>query len=296
MGGYFTLQVGGVGLNVGGNAPLMSDRVDAAYSDFRLEFGSSGGDSLEITITVSDPVEPGPEGTLWESGDAWALYRHRGNRVISGPPRLRAWSAEMDGERVTVRCGRAMSRRKGGRMHAVNPVRYPLDQLLLMYALARRRGFIVHSCGADVAGKGALFLGRSGAGKSTLARLLTGAGDCTVLSDDRMIVRMNDGGATMYGTPWPGEAGMAVNRSVPVVACFVLSKAAENRIEDLPSAGVAEALLPVVSIPWYEQDVASAVVEACEALVSAVPLRVLHFRKDADAVAMVKDAVNRGQR
>jgi hypothetical protein len=178
---------------------------------------------------------------------------------------------------------------------ADNPVRYPLDQLLMMYALARRRGVIVHACGAEFGGKGALFLGRSGAGKSTLARLLADAGGCTVLSDDRMIVRMADRRATMYGTPWPGDAGMAVNRSAPVTTCFVLAKAAENRIEDLPAAGVADALLPVASIPWYEQEVASAVLETCEDLVSAVPFRVLHFRKDADAAAMVRDAMERGQ-
>ncbi len=88
---------------------------------------------------------------------------------------------------------------------------------------------------------------------------------------------------------------MAVNRNVPVNACFVLEKATVNRIEDLPSERVADALLPVASIPWYEREVVSQVLETCEAFASAIPFRVLHFRKDADAAAMVREAMERGQ-
>jgi hypothetical protein len=295
MGGFFTLQVGGVDLNVGCSDMLLHDPGEVAYSTFRSGRLGGEGDSVDISVAVSDPAPPCSARKVWETGEAWSVYHNEGLRLISGPLRHRAWSAEMDGEKVTVKCGPAMLRREGGREMAVNPVRYPLDQILLMYALARRRGMIVHSCGAGFAGKGALFLGRSGAGKSTLARLLGAAGGCTVLSDDRIIVRMFGDKPRMYGTPWPGEAGMAVNASVPLTACFALVKSAENRIEDLPASRVADVLLPVTSVPWYEEEAASAILATCDALAAAVPFRVLHFRRDQDAVAMIRDTVERCQ-
>jgi hypothetical protein len=290
----FSLRIGGVGVNVGCDVPVILDPSDTAYSGFISEARSVATDGLEVTVVIDDPNPPESASKVWDADGAWALFRRDRRRVITGPRHISAWSAEMHGGRVTVRCGDAMVRRDGGRVVVENPVRYPLDQLLLMYTLAERRGVIVHACGAEFAGKGALFFGRSGAGKSTLARLLVEAGGCTVLSDDRMIVRVGGRGAEMYGTPWPGEAGMAINRSVSVAACFVLEKATENRIEDLPSAGVADALWPVASVPWYEPETAASVLETCGDLASAVPLRVLRFRKDADAVAMVREAVGRG--
>lgn len=291
MSGFFTLQVGGIDLDVRGNARLYNESADPTYSGFKSESPSSPADRVDITVEAADPAPPASARCVWESGESWAMYRADGRRIITGPRRHKAWSAEMSGENVTVRCGPAMLRSEGGRTVASNPVRYPLDQILLMYALARRRGMIVHSCGADFGGRGAMFLGRSRAGKSTIARLLAAEGGSTVLSDDRIIVRLSGGQATMYGTPWPGEAGMAVNRSAPMKVCFLLSKAGENRIEDLPRERVADALLPVVSIPWYEGDVAAAVLDTCDAFAAAVPFRVLHFRKDADAAAMVREAV-----
>lgn len=292
---YFSIQIGGVDLNVGGEVPVTLDRSDVAYEDFLSTKPSASKGSLQITVTIADPRPPRSARKVWAAGDAWSLYRNGRQRFIDGPACLSAWSAEMEDDTVRVRCGPAMVRREGNQVTACNPVRYPLDQLLLMYALAQRRGVIVHACGAEFAGNGAIFLGRSGAGKSTLARLLADTGGCVVLSDDRMIVRMTEEGATMHGTPWPGEAGMAVNRSVPLTACFVLQKAEENSIEDLPASGVADALLPVASIPWYERDVAFPVLETCEAFAAAVPFRVLRFRKDEEAATMVCDAMRRGQ-
>lgn len=289
--GYFTMRIGEVDMCVGGDVPVVLDPGDAAYGSFISEGPSSCACALHIEVTISDPRPPRVARKIWEAGEAWSLYREGGRRVIAGPLRHQAWRADIEDERVKVRCGPAMVRSNGAGVSAVNPIRYPLDQILLMYALAQRRGMILHACGTDFDGRGAIFLGRSGAGKSTIARLLADAGGCRVLSDDRVIVRVANGSAILYGTPWPGDAGMAVNASAPLRACFKLEKSAENRIVDLPAGGVADALLPVASIPWFEPAIAEAVLETCGALAAAVPFRTLRFRKEPEIAALLKEAM-----
>ena len=71
---------------------------------------------------------------------------------------------------------------------------YPLDELLIMHRLTQEKAIELHSCGIVRAdGTGNLFVGHSGAGKSTTTRLWTEREDVEVLSDDRIIVRRDEG-------------------------------------------------------------------------------------------------------
>jgi hypothetical protein len=87
----------------------------------------------------------------------------------------------------------------------MDPFFGPTMELLMINYLACGRGTIVHACGVEYNGKGYLFAGESGAGKSTLARLLDQEKGIKVLSDDRIVLRKQDGGVRIYGTPWHGE-------------------------------------------------------------------------------------------
>ncbi|HAM50351.1 MAG TPA: hypothetical protein DCP92_06510 [Nitrospiraceae bacterium] len=64
---------------------------------------------------------------------------------------------------------------KGGEKVVRNPFVYPLDLLILMYALAWREGIIAHAAGVVMRGRGYVFPGRSGTGKSTLVRQFNNA-------------------------------------------------------------------------------------------------------------------------
>jgi len=139
--------------------------------------------------------------------------------VANGPDARPLWIADIapSFESVEVTCGDAWAeaRDEAGRISC--PLQYPLDQVLLMYALSRCRGILVHAAGASADGKGLLFPGISGAGKSTISALLRAGDGVHLLSDDRIVVRGNgSGGFDLGGTPWPGDAGVAENDSVPL--------------------------------------------------------------------------------
>jgi hypothetical protein len=69
----------------------------------------------------------------------------------------------------------------------------PAMELLMINYLARAGGVILHACSIERQGKGYLFAGQSGAGKSTLAKLWDQQKGVEVLSDDRTIVRTQEG-------------------------------------------------------------------------------------------------------
>jgi hypothetical protein len=168
-----------------------------------------------------------------------------------------------------------------------NPVHYPLDQLLLMNHLALRDGVILHAAGAVVHGRALVFPGVSGAGKSTLARLFMAAGLIdSLLSDDRVILR-GRGPVEVWGTPWPGDAGVARNAGAPLEALFFLVKAESTELVPVGAGTAMRRLMPAVSCPWYDRDRGNHVLDTCARVVESFPCYDLRFRPDAEVVALL---------
>ncbi len=92
---------------------------------------------------------------------------------------------------------------------------HPFEQIVIIPALARREGFLVHACGAVVDGKALVFAGHSGDGKTTLSRLLAEDG-IELLSDERVAIVSTGDGFVVHGTPWAGEGEVVSS------ACFSL--------------------------------------------------------------------------
>lgn len=169
-----------------------------------------------------------------------------------------------------------------------HPFRYPLDQMRLLYLLAEHHGLIMHAAGAVMGGGGVVFAGRSGAGKSTLSRLLGAEGREAVLSDDRVIVRGTKAGAWMYGTPWPGDARVAISDGAPLRALCFLRHSEEDRLIPLDPSQALHRLLEVVSVPWFDQEAFPSVLDTCETLVRGVPAFELCFRPTPAVIRLLR--------
>ncbi|HTZ18424.1 MAG TPA: hypothetical protein VMB78_08290, partial [Dissulfurispiraceae bacterium] len=181
---------------------------------------------------------------------------------------------------------------KDGAVTVFNPLRYPLDQLLMMYALAIEGGAIIHAAGINIEGKGYIFPGRSGAGKSTLSRQFRDREDAEVLSDDRMATRIVNGTIMTYGTPWPGEEGIALNKGVPLAGIFFMSHGDRNVIAEISPQNAVEKLMPVVSVPWYDPEMTSKILAFCDELVSNIPAFELQFKPVVEAADFFVESVS----
>jgi serine kinase of HPr protein (carbohydrate metabolism regulator) len=160
-----------------------------------------------------------------------------------------------------------------------------------MYILARKGGAIVHAAGASICGQGMLFAGPSSAGKTTLSGLLAGQEHIELLSDDRMVVRRMGDQYLAFGTPWPGEAGVAVNQGVPLSALFFIYHGTDNRIREIPAQVALERLLPVASIPWFDRDVLPTALSFCDDLLSHIRAYELHFERSSTVADTLREFV-----
>lgn len=129
-----------------------------------------------------------------------------------------------------------------GRGYIVDPLDYPMDEVLVVNLLAREGGINIHACGVDLDGWGLAFTGTSGTGKSTTARIWQKRG-VTILSDDRLILRRKQQGYWVYGTPWHGEAALSCARGVPLERLYFLVQARENCARPISQSEAAARLL-----------------------------------------------------
>ena len=238
-----------------------------------------GPDEITAEVLFSLPTDTSGLKILFEAEQSWSLlsddnyYFIRFEDQVSGTLQmlLRFDSGMKD---LTLYCSPELLNDKG---NAISPLHYPLDQVLLILYLAMRDGLIVHSAGFSLDNRGYIFPGRSGAGKSTLSRKLLENKGVECLSDDRIIIRKTEGSFKMFGTPWPGEAGIALNKSAPLSGIFFLVQSIDNRIEKITYAEAFRRFMPVLSIPWYDKAAINRCFSIVKELISEVPLHILHF-------------------
>jgi len=237
---------------------------------------------------------------VFDTNESWSMYLNEDNEYLfalnppspSGEP---VWLArsKRDFQNITVFLNNPYRDTKGDNLQLFNPFGYPLDQILLMYFLAQREGALIHAAGLCFNDRGYIFPGKSGAGKSTISRQLAGLDYYEFLSDDRIIVRKIDKTFRAFGTPWPGEAGIALNKNVALSGIFFISQASFNKIEEIKPQKALERLLPVVSITWYDKEVMVKILDFCEDLISNVPLYELHFKPGNEIIDVFQNFVSK---
>jgi len=273
------------------------ERNPVAENFFVSSHRSPGDHQIQIEIT-DDPIpEIDSESILFDADAVWTISRNNHYyRIFSHPPDVpdSLWDARFDHEFLhgRVYCGNRLKEIHNDQVILYNPFVYPLDQILMMNYLALIGGVLVHAAGWHMNDSGWMFAGKSGAGKSTISNLIVEQTGATFLSDDRIVVRKIGSDFLMYGTPWPGDAGYAVNKSVPLKGLFFLSKGAQNDIKRLTISDAIARLMPVVSIPWYDRGKVALMMGFCDALMGCIPMYELTFKQDKSVVAVLEQFIN----
>lgn len=148
------------------------------------------------------------------------------------------------------------------------------DQILIASLLADRQGFLLHSGGIKLWGKGFVFIGQSDAGKSTTVEMLQQYGE--ILCDDRIVVRNIDGEQRIYGTWFHGTCPQVSPASAPLQAlCFIEQADTNEAIPITDKQEILRRLLPRIVKPladaeWWEKTLATV-----DELVRTVPAYLL---------------------
>lgn len=262
--------------------PLMQER-DAVYQQFTTPERSH---TLNIPVHVQpESIMPllNPLTKIFETERAWAMYSDSQNRYIAQHHRDRTreprWLVKIppDSKEFNVYCSKDAVLQYKEQDVLMNPVRYPLDQLLLINSTVGK-AMLIHAAGVIINGKGYIFAGQSGAGKSTLCRYISEYRELTVLSDDRIVIWQDEQGFSMHGTPWPGEAEIAVNDCARLHGIFFLNHSGVNNISDLNPGEAMKYLVNVGSLPWYDEKDLQKSLDLCGNLMTGNKTYEMRFR------------------
>ncbi len=294
------LSLGNVYLSIDAEYPIrILPHVEKTHSEFRV--GKSNKELIDFSVYVlSDNRKNISESNvLIGETSSWKVYESSsGGRELVWPGAdgngyLWRLVIALDRLSATVYVGESWLEEHDGIKVIKDIVNYPLDELLFMYAASGRNGLLVHSAGCVVNDDiGLVFCGKSGAGKSTISKQLVNDADISLVSDDRIIIHKNADGYFMSGTPWPGEAGIAANRTAPLRALFFLKQSDDNRLEPIPVSDAFKQLLPVSTIPWHEKELLPDVLDYCNSIAESIPTYNLYFARDTGVAELVKEFVH----
>ena len=141
--------------------------------------------------------------------------------------------------------------RTGRRFYVVN------NSLMMMYTFitSDKMTTLFHSSVVSYQGKAYMFLGKSGTGKSTHSQLwLKYIEGTELINDDNPVVRIIDGEARVYGSPWSGKTPCYRNVDFPIGGIVKLKQAPHNEIRRLkPVEAYVAMAMSISGLRWKKQ-------------------------------------------
>lgn len=168
------------------------------------------------------------------------------------------------------------------------------NAIMVMYALATANSqtALFHSSVVSYQDRAYMFLGHSGTGKSTHSSLwLKYIEGTELVNDDNPVVRIIDGVARVYGSPWSGKTPCYRNVSYPVGSIVKLDQAPHNEIQRLKGIKAYAAVMPSISGKRWDKRLADGLHETVNLLAQIVPIWHLDCLPDEGAARLCSDQV-----
>jgi len=253
--GTLTLDIAGLAIAVTADADLPIAAEGSARKFVRA--GTGPEPDVRIHAAWGEPRVPEGAALVFDSGKGlWRLYRTAAGllEIVFTSPALGPAPYQVASFTSDWRRGRVTLRRAAfAERLPLYPLHYPLDEVFMVHLLAQGLGVEVHAAGVVTPdGRGLLFAGQSGAGKSTLSKLWRAEGGVTVLSDERIILRAEEGGVWMYGTPWHGEGYIAEPGRARLGRVFLLRQGPQNALRAVPATEAVARLFACGFTPFHD--------------------------------------------
>lgn len=296
---YFTVGIGGIIMNFIAEKGLLLN-INEIYQKFIVE---------NLTPDINIKVHYGelPVFNLGQkvyetrgNGGPWTLYRNEDSYIYTIhsseteaiPYRVAVFDTEFTRGDLYISSSNLYAKQDnnpentGNSAVCCNPIEYPFDEFVFIKKLSQNRGVQLHACGITIEGKGILFSGVSGAGKSTIAEVWKKQ-QVDILSDDRIVVRQDNGELQMFGTPWHGDAGISLPEKAPLKAVYFLEKSKDNKVVPLNVKDSAFRLTIRCFPTYYSRQGMENILDIIADIAQNVPCFELHFTPDKRAAETV---------
>ncbi|RKY41652.1 MAG: hypothetical protein DRP81_08240 [Candidatus Omnitrophota bacterium] len=233
---------------------------------------------------------------VFNSGGNWTLFKDRNNRLVFSltspatgphPYALAVVDSQFKVGDLYLREPNYFLSKKA----IVNPLEYPLDEVLVVHLLSRNRGILLHGCGIKYKGEGLLFLGTSGKGKSTIANLWKEEKEVAILSDDRIVVRKKGSNFWIYGTPWHGDAKLCSPQKVVLKKIFFLKHGKKNSLKKMKLSEIISQLVVCSFPPFWDKKGMKFILSFCSNLAKKIPSYELNFLPNRSVLDFIKRKV-----
>ncbi len=136
--------------------------------------------------------------------------------------------------------------------------------------------FVFHGAAVKAFEKAYIFTAPSGTGKTTHVRLLTEFfGDhVSIINGDKPIIKVQNGSATVYSTPWAGKERWQTNTSADLGGIILLKRGKVNSIRQISPAEYFNELIKQVYIP-KKGEMMLKTLDLVDALAKLVPFYLL---------------------
>ncbi len=172
---------------------------------------------------------------------------------------------------------------------------YGLNNALMMtyaFASADQYTMLMHASVIRHQGKGYLMTAPSGTGKSTHTRLwYDNIPGCDLMNDDNPVVRIVDGQAIVYGSPWSGKTRCYRNIQAPVGGIVRIQQRPENSIRTLSPLEAFSNLLPAISNMKWDKRVYKGICDGIAELIRLCRMYELGCLPDAAAAHLCHDTI-----
>lgn len=252
---------------------FISDREDDRHLLFELVEKEKWDETQEVEFLEEDDNDLGKT-RIYRTATGYRITLSYSDKVhvMEADPEFMKVSAVLrwDDEYVSV----ALS----------SMLRIAFAQAVLMHSAVS-----VHASAVVSGGKAVLFMGSSGTGKSTHSRLwLENVPDTRLLNDDNPIVRIVDGEAMVYGSPWSGKTPCYLDESAPIAAMVRLAQAPENRFSRKSDVESFSILLPGCSVLRSDRRLFGAMCETLIELTEIVCVGEMRCLLDRDAALVCR--------
>ena len=151
--------------------------------------------------------------------------------------------------------------------------------------IPKKNCFLMHGAVLSWKGNGYMFTAPSGTGKSTHVALWKKyLGDSVeIISGDKPILKVDEQGICIYGTPWAGKERWQINTGVPLKGICVLQRGLSNQIRRVNPLEILPQLLQQVH--YTENTVMAAkTMELLDKVLESVPIYQMRCNISEEAV------------
>jgi len=257
---YF--RIGGITIRIEAGMPFSETSFHPKLSRFSAD--GPGDDTVQIHHRFGIPDCPKEKrGTEVYRKPPWMIYRKGESWIYTqslqgGHNNLLSFMAVFSDDHSEGRIYHDISCRdlfREGNLASL--AQMSTDEILIARLLADRNGFLIHSCGAAMDGKGLLFVGHSKAGKTTAGSFVKPSGH--ILCEDRNIVRRHDDGWKVYGTWSHGNLPDISPGPAPLRAVLFPEKSDCNRLvriedrQEIVRRTIGCLIRPFETKAWWEK-------------------------------------------